>query len=109
MQINMMDLIKTAKKWQEEAGPLQQKLEGITVTGRAGGGMVEVDMNGRLEISAVRIEPGIIKPENREMLQDLIQSASLDAVQKTRDKLGSEMGGLLSGLSNAIASGAPSA
>jgi DNA-binding YbaB/EbfC family protein len=108
MQINPMDFLKNAKKWQDEMGSLQQKLEGMAVTGRAGGGMVEIDMNGRLEVTAVRIEPGLIKLENREMLQDLIQSASLDALHKTRDELSSEMGSLVSGISSAMAKEPPS-
>jgi DNA-binding YbaB/EbfC family protein len=102
MNINPMDILKNAKKLQEQMGSIQQKMEDVTVTGRSGGGMVEVDMNGRMEINSVRIETAIIKPDNVEMLQDLIQAAFSDAINKVRDQVGAVMGNMVSGLGNVM-------
>lgn len=94
MQFNPMDILKNAKKIQEQMGDLQQKMEGITVTGCAGAGMVEIDMNGRMDVIAVRIETSIVSQDNVDMLEDLVHSAFTDAVEKVRAAVGSEMGNL---------------
>ncbi|MDR0997519.1 MAG: YbaB/EbfC family nucleoid-associated protein, partial [Treponema sp.] len=53
MNINPFDVLKNAQKIQEQMGALQKKLALLSVTGSAGGGMVEVDINGKMEILAV--------------------------------------------------------
>ncbi|MDR2467384.1 MAG: YbaB/EbfC family nucleoid-associated protein [Spirochaetaceae bacterium] len=104
MRINPQDFIKNAQKLQEQMGNFQEKMEEVGVTGRAGGGMVEVDMNGRMELNAVRFEQSIVKPENCEMLQDLVQAAVNDAIEKIRGELSSEMGSIVSDISSAFSS-----
>jgi DNA-binding YbaB/EbfC family protein len=92
MNINPFDILKNAQKIQEQMGVLQEKLGGISVTGSAGGGMVEIDINGKMEVLGVRIAPETIDPNEAEMLQDLIIAAFTDGMGKIRERINQEMG-----------------
>jgi DNA-binding YbaB/EbfC family protein len=104
MTINPFDLLKNAQKIQEQMGSFQEKLGGITETGSAGGGMVEIEMNGRMEILGVRILPEATT--DVEMLQDLVAAAFAGAVGKVREALNREMGALM-GITGAMPPGFP--
>jgi DNA-binding YbaB/EbfC family protein len=93
MAINPFDILKNAQKIQEQMGSFQEKLGDITVTGSAGGGMVEIDMNGRMEILKVRIVPEAAG--DVEMLQDLVAAAFTSAAEKIKEALNREMGSLM--------------
>jgi DNA-binding YbaB/EbfC family protein len=95
MNINPFDILKNAQKIQEQMGSFQEKLGALTITGSAGGGMVEIDMNGRMEVLAVRIAPEAM--DDREMLQDLIAAAFTNGMEKIRESINREMGGLFPG------------
>jgi len=97
MNINPFDILKNAQKIQEQMGSLQEKLGCIVITGSAGGGMLEIDMNGRMEVLAVRIAPEVMEDGDREMLQDLVSAAFTNAMEKVREAIGQEMGGLFPG------------
>jgi DNA-binding YbaB/EbfC family protein len=92
MNINPFDILKNAQKIQEQMGGFQEKLGAIRVSGSSGGGMVEIEMNGRMEMQAVRIGPEAM--EDREMLQDLITAAYTSCMEKVRDVVSHEMGAL---------------
>jgi DNA-binding YbaB/EbfC family protein len=93
MQINPFDFLKNVQKIQEQMGDMQQRLEIITATGSAGGGMVEVDINGLIEILAIRITPDMMNSDDREILQSLIVAAFMDARNKVKEAIGQEVGG----------------
>ena len=95
MNINPFDILKNAQKIQEQMGEFQEKLRCISITGSAGGGMAEIDINGKMEILAVRITPDSM--EDREMLQDLIAAALNNAMEKIRVEINREMGSMLPG------------
>jgi DNA-binding YbaB/EbfC family protein len=84
------ELLQNAHKFQKTIDNLKSKIDKITVTGQAGGGMVEVDMNGREEMTAVRIEPDAAG--DIEMLQDLILAAYNSAVGKLKEAVNDELG-----------------
>ncbi|GHT97655.1 nucleoid-associated protein, YbaB/EbfC family [Spirochaetia bacterium] len=98
MNINPFDILKNAQKIQEQMGSFQEKLGTISVTGSAGGGMVEVDLNGRMELLAIRIAPEVMEGQDVEMLQDLIAAAFNNAMEKVREAISREMGALTGGL-----------
>jgi DNA-binding YbaB/EbfC family protein len=98
MNINPFDILKNAQKIQEQMGSFQEKLGTLTETGSAGGGMVEIDLNGRMEILAVRISPETMAPGDVEMLQDLIAAAFNSAMEKIRERINQEMGALAGGM-----------
>ena len=97
MNINPFDILKNAQKIQEQMGTLQEKLGVIKITGSAGGGMAEVDLNGRMEVLAVRIAPEAMEGGDREMLQDLVAAAFSNALEKVREAVNGEVGGLIPG------------
>jgi len=94
MNINPFDLLKNAQKIQEQMSSFQEKLANIIVTGAAGGGLVEIDLNGKLEMLAVRIDPQMMDGLDAEMLQDLILAAFNDGMSKVKDEIGSEVGAM---------------
>ncbi|MCL2758867.1 MAG: YbaB/EbfC family nucleoid-associated protein [Treponema sp.] len=93
MNINPFDILKNAQKIQEQMSGFQEKLGDMTATGAAGGGLVEIDVNGKLEVLAVRIaQPAM---DDVEMLQDLIMAAFTDGMTKVKEAISSEMGAQL--------------
>lgn len=87
MNINPLELLKNAQK-------MQERLDTISATGFSGGGMVEIDLNGRMEMVAIRIMPEILNSTDQEMVQDLIVAAFSNGMEKVREAINSEMGGL---------------
>jgi len=94
--MNPFDLLKNAQAIQEQMGAFQDKMADINVTGSAGGGMVEIDLNGKFEVTAVRIAPEAAG--DAEMLQDLVMAAFSSGLEKTREALTREMGAMAGGL-----------
>lgn len=95
---NMGNLLKQAQQFQTKMAKLQEELGDRTVEASSGGGMVTVVVNGRQEIISIIIDPEVINPDDREMLQDLIMAAVNDGVSKAKDMVNEEMGKLTSGL-----------
>ena len=92
MNINPFDMLKNAKQIQEQMGVFQERLGNIQAMGSSGGGMVEIDMNGRMEILGVRISPEVMEEGDLEMLQDLVTAAFNSAMEKIREAISQEMG-----------------
>jgi DNA-binding YbaB/EbfC family protein len=91
MAINPFDLIKNFKDIQSKMTEMQGKLDTITVSGSAGGGMVKIGLNGKLEMISVEIAPEAVS-DGVGMLQDLIRAAYSDASVKIKEKLREELG-----------------
>ncbi len=98
---NMQNMIKQAQKMQQEMAKAQEELQNAELTGSAGGGLVEVRVNGKNEFLGISIKPEAVDPDDVEMLEDLIAAAMSDAKAKadelSREKLGAfgAMGGML--------------
>ncbi|MCL2068186.1 MAG: YbaB/EbfC family nucleoid-associated protein [Treponema sp.] len=105
MNINPFDILKNAQKIQEQMGGFQEKLANITATGSAGGGMVEIDLNGKIEVIAVRIASEAM--EDAEMLQDLVMAAFSSGMEKVREAINMEVGAMTGGLNIPGLSGMP--
>ena len=98
MNINPFDLLKNAHKIQEQMSGFQEKLEMISATGSSGGSMVEIDLNGKLDVTAVRISPQVMEAGDAEMLQDLVMAAFIDGMTKVRAEITSEVGTMAGGI-----------
>lgn len=97
----MRDFMKILQQAQEMQGKLQkvqEDLQQITVTGTAGGGMVNVEVSGTGQVRRVKIDPTVINPSDPEMLEDLIVVAIADAQKKAQEQAQAEMGKLTGGL-----------
>jgi DNA-binding YbaB/EbfC family protein len=95
---NMGNLLKQAQQFQAKLAKLQEELANKTVEATSGGGMVAVVANGRQEIVSIKIDPEVIDPGDREMLQDLILAAVNDALSRAKSMMNEEMGKLTHGL-----------
>jgi len=92
---NMNQLMKMAQNVAQE---MEEKMGSLEVEGTAGGGMVNVVMNGHKSIVSLRIDPEVVDPQEVEMLQDLVIAAVNDAQSKVDDKLKGDLGGLAGGI-----------
>ncbi|MBX3415316.1 MAG: YbaB/EbfC family nucleoid-associated protein [Pirellulales bacterium] len=95
---NFAQLLKQAQQIGGRLQDVSEELRGRRVTGGAGAGMVEVDMNGLQEVLAVRIEPKLVSDGDRELIEDLVKSAVNDAVVKARQLHAEAMKSLAGGM-----------
>ena len=82
------------KKMEEEQAKLAQE----EVEGTSGGGMVKIILNGKFEMKKLNLDPSLIDPEDKEVLEDLIVAAYNDAKGKVDDKMQSSMNAMTGGL-----------
>ncbi len=94
----MGNLLKQAQEMQARMAKIQEELAQKTVEGSAGGGMVQVTVNGQMNFSRVKIDPAVINAEEKEMLEDLIIAAVNDGLRKARDLASTEMSKITGGL-----------
>ncbi len=76
------DLMKQAKKMQEDQVKLQEELAEMKMEATSGGGMVTAYVNGKGELLDIKIDPQCVDPDDVEMLQDLVVSAVREALEK---------------------------
>jgi hypothetical protein len=93
----MGDLLKQAQEMQGRIAKIQEELGQKIVAGSAGGGMVQVTVNGQFNLITVKIEPSVINPTEKEMLEDLIAAAVNDAMRKAREMVSTEMSKITGG------------
>ena len=96
-----MDLMKMMKQAQEIQGrmqKMQEELTGLEVEGQSGAGLVKVKLNGKLDVRGLKIDPSLIKPEDAEMLEDLIVAAFQDAKAKAEAAVQAKMQEVTGGL-----------
>lgn len=85
------DIFKQAQRLQERMTRMQEEVASRTVEASAGGGMVTVMMNGKLEVLKVEIDPSVLQAGDREMIQDLIVAAVNSAIRKAQEVVAEEM------------------
>ncbi|HEY9855185.1 MAG TPA: YbaB/EbfC family nucleoid-associated protein [Stenomitos sp.] len=93
--MDMQKLMKQAQKMQEDLLKAQENLGSQTVEGTSGGGAVTVVANGHKEITAVRIKPEAVDPEDIETLEDLVLTAIRDAQGKANALAENQMGSMM--------------
>jgi DNA-binding YbaB/EbfC family protein len=89
-------LMQQAQKMQEDMQKAQEELAQLEVSGKSGGGMVEVVMNGKHAVRRISIDPSL--SEDMEMLEDLLTAAINDAVNKVAETAQEQMAGMAQGL-----------
>ncbi|MBN8520438.1 MAG: YbaB/EbfC family nucleoid-associated protein [Alphaproteobacteria bacterium] len=88
--MNIQKMMQQAKAMQDKMQVMQEKLGGMTVEGTSGGGMVKITMTCKGECRALVIDPSILKPEEKDIAEDLIKAAINDAKAKADAKLADE-------------------
>lgn len=89
--MNLADLFKQAKDMQAKAAEMQKAVEQIEVEGQSGAGMVKLTLSGKSDLKRLEIDPTLLKPEDKVMLEDLILAAHADARAKLERRLAEEM------------------
>ncbi len=96
---NMGQIMKQVQQLQARADEVQAKLAATEITGTAGGGSVQVTLNGKGEMRRVKIDPAALSgPSELEIIEDLIVAAFNEAKAKVEAHAQQEMGKLTAGL-----------
>jgi len=93
----MGGLLKQAQEMQSKLAKVQDELAHKTVDASAGGGMVNVTVNGQFAVTAIKIDPAVISAEDAEMLEDLVLAAVNEGLRRAREMVSEEMGKLTGG------------
>lgn len=95
---NLAQIMKQAQEAQSKMGELKERLGRLTVSGAAGGGLVTVEMNGHQEVLGCRIDESLLRPADREMLEDLVVAATNEALRKVKEAAAGEFSQLAGGM-----------
>ncbi len=98
MMKNFGDMMKQAASLQGKMEEMQAKIAAMEVEGVSGGGMVKVTLTGKGYASKVSIERDLLRPEDGDVIEDLIAAAINDAKAKLETQSQEEMQGLTEGL-----------
>jgi DNA-binding YbaB/EbfC family protein len=91
-------MMKKFQDMQNEMARIQEEVENSEFSASAGGGAVEVTVNGKHEVLSVNIQPEVVDPEDVEILSDMIIAATNEAIRKAADTMEQRMGSATSGL-----------
>jgi hypothetical protein len=95
---DFMGMMKQAAQLQSKMQELQAELDQMTIEGTAGGGMVTVTLTGKGDLKGVKFDDSLIKPGEKEILEDLLVAAHADAKRKSEAVLQEKMQALTGGL-----------
>ncbi len=95
---NLGQMMKQAQEMQAKMAELQARMEHVELTGTAGAGLVSITLNGKGEMRRVSIDPSLAKPDEVEVLEDLIAAAANDARAKVEARMQEETQQLMGGL-----------
>ncbi len=95
---NLGDMMKQVQAMQSKMADMQAKLEAATVTGQSGGGLVKVTLTGKGAMTALQVDPSLLKEEEKEILEDLVVAAHADAKAKSETLMAEEMKAVTGGM-----------
>ena len=95
---DMLGMMKQAKELQGRMQAVQEEIAALTVDGAAGGGLVTVTLTGKGEVESLRIDPSLAKPDEVEILEDLVVAALGDARAKSEAAVAEKMRAVTGGL-----------
>src|SRR6185312_15454401 len=94
---DFLGMMKQAAQLQSKMQQMQEELGNVEVEGLSGGGLVTVRMSAKMEVKGVRIDPSLMKPEECEILEDLLVTAHADARRKAEAAMQEKMQALTGG------------
>lgn len=95
---DFLGMMKQAAELQSKMKALQDELDHIEVEGLSGGGLVSVRMTAKMDVKAIKIDASLMKPEEREVVEDLVVTALSDAKRKAEAAMQEKMATLTGGL-----------
>ena len=96
--MNPFEMLQNTAKLKEEAEKMQNELSQLSATGSSGGKMVTVTVNGKMEMTAIHLDPVCVDNRDVKMLEDLIVAAHHDAVTNMQEQIKSKVNPLLAGM-----------
>jgi nucleoid-associated protein EbfC len=95
---DFLGMMKQAAQLQSKMQAMQEELGNVEVEGIAGGGLVSVRMTAKMDVKGVKIDPSLLKPEESEIVEDLLVTAFGDARRKAEAAMQEKMQSLAGGL-----------
>lgn len=95
---DIMGMMKAAGEMKAKMETMQAELAELVVEGRSGGGMVTVSLSGKGDMRSLKIDPALLKPEDAEVVEDLIIAAYNDAKAKSEAEAQRKMAEVTAGL-----------
>jgi hypothetical protein len=95
---DFLGMMKQAAQLQSKMQAMQDELGHVEVDGISGGGLVSVRMTAKMEVKGVKIDASLLKPEEREIVEDLVVTALADARRKAEAAMQERMQSLAGGL-----------
>jgi len=95
---NLMDVMKQVGEMQARMQKMQEELGALQIEGQAGAGLVRITLSGKGDVKKVHIDPSLMKPEEAEILEDLLLAAAQDAKGKLDAQLQAKMQAMTGGL-----------
>ena len=96
--VNIGNMMKQAQQLQKKMADVQEELNSLEVEGISGGGLVKVTATAKGEIKRITLDDSLMKPEEKEITEDLIVAAINDAKQKGETKAQEKMKDITGGL-----------
>ena len=96
--MNMQEMMKQARKMQEQLAQAQESMKDVNIDASAGGGMVKATVNGDLELVSIQIDPDALDPEDVDLLQDMIVAAVNEAIRGVSEVASKQMSSITDGL-----------
>lgn len=96
MKLN--NIMKQARQMQSQMMQIQEQLANEKVEASVGGGMVKATFTGHGDLINIEIDPEVIRPEDKDMLEDLVSAAVNEGLKKSRDLMTERMGGVTGAL-----------
>lgn len=101
---DLSDIMRQAQQMQQRLAEAQEKMEQLTAEGASGAGMVKVTLKGKGELASLAIDPSILNPGDKEIIEDLVKAAHADARRRLDESMAEMMkqatgglGGMLPG------------
>jgi DNA-binding YbaB/EbfC family protein len=95
---DIMGMMQKAQEFQKKAQDMQAEAAATVVEGNAGAGMVVVSMTAKGDLRGVKIDPSLLKPEEAEILEDLLVAAHADGKRKGEAFMSQKMNEITAGL-----------
>ena len=92
------DQIKQARELKSKMDKIQKEMDRTLIEGEAGKGAVKITMTGQMKVKAVKIDPTVIDPKNGKKLEELVQKAITDAIEKSQKEAAKQLKELTGGL-----------
>lgn len=95
---DISQIMRQAQAMQAKIAEAQAKLEAMEVEGAAGGGLVKVRMTGKTALLSITIDASLLKPEEKEIVEDLVKAAHDDARRKLEEAQNEEFKSATAGM-----------